>query len=170
MATSWPVPELHHKAAHDWAALPAFVSAAYERGEVLFANHPTRIEVKTKNGWRTVGVTGFVTVDAQGVLGVDGPFDPQLPGTFHLSDGLFFRKVERRTGGAGNQQPDTRGIWWDVEITKAQYDRDTKVWTVIAQRLVHESSWCSVVSSMGAHGEDTLTYGLAQALHRSGVS
>lgn len=88
----------------------------------------------------------------------------------------WFRRVERRTGGAGGLQADKRGIWWDVEITVTQWVPETAGTTnpghheIVSQRLVHESSWCSVVSSMGAHGEDTLTYGLAQALHRSGVS
>lgn len=100
-------------------------------------------------------------------------FNPNEPGTFHLSDGLFFRRVERRcsvdgeNGGAnGNRkQP---GIWWDVELTKCVFNPTTKEYKVIAQQLIDEGSWLSVVSSMGAHGEDTLTYGLARALHRSG--
>lgn len=99
-------------------------------------------------------------------------FDPHAMGTFHLKDGLFFRKIERRGGGPNGNRPDQRGIWWDVELTKATFVRDTETsghYEIVTQQVIDEGSWLSVVSSMGAHGEDTLTYGLAQALHRSGV-
>lgn len=104
-------------------------------------------------------------------------FDPGIPGTFHLSSGLFFRKVERRCGvddenGGPNGNRKQPGIWWDVEVTKCEFVRETETsghYEIVAQQLIDEGSWLSVVSSMGAHGEDSLTYGIAQALHRSGA-
>lgn len=104
-------------------------------------------------------------------------FDPSVPGTFHLRDGLFFRKVERRCGvdgtnGGANGNRQQPGIWWDVEITKADFQPgafgEPGHYEIVTQQLIDEGSWLSVVSSMGAHGEDQLTYGVAQALHRSG--
>lgn len=104
-------------------------------------------------------------------------FDPRVPGTFHLSKGLFFRRVERRCGvdddnGGPNGNRAQPGIWWDVEITKCDFvpgeDGALGHYEIVAQQLIDEGSWLSVVSSMGSHGEDQLTYGVAQALHRSG--
>lgn len=104
-------------------------------------------------------------------------FNTQIPGTFHLRDGLFFRKVERRCGvdgtnGGPNGNRAQPGIWWDVEVTKCDFvpgeDGAPGHYEIVTQQLIDEGSWLSVVSSMGAHGEDQLTYGVAQALHRSG--
>ncbi len=103
-------------------------------------------------------------------------FDPSTPGTFHLKDGLFFRRVERRCGldeenGGPNGNRKQPGIWWDVEITTANFVRDTDTtghYEIVAQQTIDEGSWLSVVSSMGAAGESTMTYGIATALHRSG--
>ncbi len=112
-------------------------------------------------------------------------FDPQIPGTFHLKDGLFFRRVERRClprqeglaesknteNGGPNGNRAQPGIWWDVEVTKCEFVRETETsghYEIVAQQLIDEGSWLSVVSSMGAAGETTLTYGIATALHRSG--
>lgn len=106
-------------------------------------------------------------------------FDPSIPGTFCLGSGsdfcgLYFRRIERRTGGPGNQSPNQRGIWWDVEITVTRFVPTDPGTTnpghleVVSQRTVPESSWLSVVSSMGAAGETTHTYGIALALHRAG--
>jgi len=94
-------------------------------------------------------------------------FDTHTPGTFHLKDGLFFRKVGRHGGGPNGNRPEQKGYWTDVEMTKAEFDPATKTYNVIAQQLIDEGSWLSVVSGMGVHGEDSLTYGVAQALHRS---
>lgn len=114
-------------------------------------------------------------------------FDPRVPGTFHLRDGLFFRRVERRClprheslaeskyteNGGPNGNRAEPGIWWDVEMTKCDFVPGEAGapghYEIVAQQLIDEGSWLSVVSSMGAHGEDQLTYGVAQALHRSGV-
>lgn len=106
-------------------------------------------------------------------------FDTRVPNTFHLTEGLFFRRVERRCGvdgenGGANGNRKQPGIWWDVELTKCDFipSREAGVpghYEIVAQRLIDEGSWLSVVSSMGAHGEDTLTYGIARALHRSGA-
>lgn len=35
--------DAHHAAGHDWGALPGWLAAAYERGEVVFATHPVRV-------------------------------------------------------------------------------------------------------------------------------
>lgn len=114
-------------------------------------------------------------------------FDTMVPGTFHLRDGLFFRRVERRClprhdglaesknteNGGPNGNRAQPGIWWDVEVTKCDFipgeDGAPGHYEIVAQQLIDEGSWLSVVSSMGSHGEDQLTYGVAQALHRSGV-
>lgn len=100
-------------------------------------------------------------------------FDPSIPGTFHLAEGLFFRRVERRCGvdgenGGANGNRKQPGIWWDVEMTKCVFNPTTKKYMVIAQQRIDEGSWLSVVSSMGAGGETTQTYGIALALHRAG--
>lgn len=100
-------------------------------------------------------------------------FDPMVPGTFQLADGLFFRKIERRTGGPNNNDPNRRGIWFDVELTKTTLTHPgtrSPELTIVTQQVIDEGSWLSVVSSMGAAGETSLTYGVAQALHRSGVA
>lgn len=109
-------------------------------------------------------------------------FDPSVPGTFHLKDGLFFRRVERRClprqeglaesknteNGGPNGNRAQPGIWWDVEITKCVFDPETKTYEILTQQVIDEGSWLSVVSSMGAGGETTQTYGIALALHRAG--
>lgn len=111
-------------------------------------------------------------------------FDPTVPGTFclgsdHTFHALYFRRVERRNsggdthGGPNGNRPDA-GIWWDVEITLTKFIPTEPGTTnpghqeIVWRRRIDEGSWLSVVSSMGSHGEDQLTYGVAQALHRSG--
>lgn len=108
-------------------------------------------------------------------------FDPSIPGTFHLKDGLFFRRVERRCdvdgeNGGPNGNRKQPGIWWDVELTKCEWVVDTVDggvgrqghYEIVTQQLIDEGSWLSVVSSMGAAGGTTQTYGIALALHRAG--
>jgi hypothetical protein len=59
---------LHHAAGHDWKALPQWMVEAYDRGEILFLNHPSRIEIKTLEGTMTAEIGDMVIRDVKGEL------------------------------------------------------------------------------------------------------
>lgn len=66
----------HHAAGNAWNALPQWLIAAYERGEVLFLNHPPRIEIKTLEGTMTADYGDMI------IRGVKGELYPCKPDIF----------------------------------------------------------------------------------------
>ncbi|MCC6454188.1 MAG: hypothetical protein IT328_04545 [Caldilineaceae bacterium] len=65
---AWPVRELHRAAAQSWSDLPEPVKRAYEAGNVIFANDPLRIEVKTLEGWMTGNADDLLICGVQSEL------------------------------------------------------------------------------------------------------
>ena len=68
--------ELNHLAANDFWKLPTWMIAAYDRGEVLFLNHPIRIDIKTLEGTMTGNVDDLI------ICGVKGELSPCKPDVF----------------------------------------------------------------------------------------
>ena len=100
---AWHVSSLHYDGGNDFWHLPTQIIAAYDRGEVLFLNHPARIEIKTRKGWETVAYADLIMEGLIPNLFLFGrTFLPQRTNTFirrsaHLSIGISTsRKTERR--------------------------------------------------------------------------
>lgn len=52
LVDAWPVDDLCHAAEHAWKELPKYLRDEHEKGNILFALHPTRIEVKMPEKWK----------------------------------------------------------------------------------------------------------------------
>ena len=70
------VRELNHLAETDFWRLPKWMIEAYDRGEVLFLNHPSRIDIKTLEGTMTGNVDDWI------ICGVKGELYPCKPDVF----------------------------------------------------------------------------------------
>jgi hypothetical protein len=64
-------------AAHEWSGLPPWLSAAYERGDVLFL--PNAIDIKTPEGRMRADYDDWV------ILGVKGEIYPCKPDIFEAT-------------------------------------------------------------------------------------
>lgn len=73
---AWHASQLHWAAGNKWSDLPKQIVEAYDRGEVLFFNHPRRIEIKTLEGWMTASAGDLV------ICGVKGELYPCKPDIF----------------------------------------------------------------------------------------
>lgn len=73
---AWPVRELCHAAAHAWDDLPKPIVDAYDSGEILFADSPPRIQIKTLEGWMTGNLDDLV------IKGVASELYPCKPDIF----------------------------------------------------------------------------------------
>jgi hypothetical protein len=60
--------QLHWAAGNAWKDLPPWMVAAYDRGEVIFANHPSRILIKTLEGTMTADHGDMVICGVKGEL------------------------------------------------------------------------------------------------------
>ena len=65
---AWRASQLHWAAGNAWSDLPKQIVEAYERGHVLFLNHPARIEIVTKEGRMTAAYSDLVICGVQGEL------------------------------------------------------------------------------------------------------
>lgn len=92
---AWRVAQLHHDAGESWRSLPKPVVDAYEAGNVLFLNHPRRIEIKTLEGWM-VGSEGDLII-----CGVKGELYPCKPdifaATYELVEGELHEPASHRS-------------------------------------------------------------------------
>jgi len=59
--------------------LPSVVIEAYEAGNILFANHPQRIEIKTLEGWMIGNIDDWI------IRGVKGELYPCKPDIFEAT-------------------------------------------------------------------------------------
>jgi hypothetical protein len=73
---AWPVRDLYHAAEKSWEKLPQRIVTAYDACDLIFANHPRRIEIKTLDGWMTANIDDWV------VEGVKGELYPCKPDIF----------------------------------------------------------------------------------------
>lgn len=65
---AWFCSQLLSDAENNWNGLPQQIVAAYERGDILFANHPSRIEIKTLEGTMTAYAGDIVICGVKGEL------------------------------------------------------------------------------------------------------
>ena len=77
----------HWAAGNDWKTLPRWLADAYERGDVLFASHPSRVEIKTLEGVMTAEITDLI------IRGVRGELYPCKPDIFAAT----YEHVENET-------------------------------------------------------------------------
>ena len=66
----------HHAFGNDWKALPKWLKEAYERGDIIPANHPSRIEIRTLEGIITADIGDMI------IEGVKGEIYPCKPDIF----------------------------------------------------------------------------------------
>lgn len=62
------VSELNDLARHDFRKLPKWILDAYEKGAVLFLNHPNRIDINTLEGTMTGNANDWIICGVQGEL------------------------------------------------------------------------------------------------------
>lgn len=62
------VRELNRLAAHDFWKLPQWMIEAYDKGGILFLNHPSRIDIKTLEGTMTGGADDWIIRGVKGEL------------------------------------------------------------------------------------------------------
>ncbi len=67
---------LHHWAGKDWKRLPEWVVIPYDRGEVLFLNHPSRISIQTLEGTMVADFGDML------ICGIKGELYPCKPDIF----------------------------------------------------------------------------------------
>ena len=65
---AWHTSYLLDAAKNNWAALPAPIAEAYERGDVLFLTQPPSISVQTLEGVMTAPNDSFIIQGVQGEL------------------------------------------------------------------------------------------------------
>ena len=70
------VREALRAARHEWSALPGWMVAAYERGEILFLNHPISVSIKTLEGEMRGDIDDWI------ICGVRGELYPCKPDIF----------------------------------------------------------------------------------------
>jgi hypothetical protein len=73
------VEKAHRLAERLWSDLPHWLADAYERGEVLFLNHPKRIEIQTLEGRMTGDLGDWI------IRGVKGELYPCKPDIFEAT-------------------------------------------------------------------------------------
>lgn len=73
--------DIHRAAEKDWDALPSWLAEAYERGDVLFLNHPARVEILTLEGRMTANKEDWI------IRGVAGEIYPCKPDIFEATYG-----------------------------------------------------------------------------------
>jgi len=65
---AWHTSYLLDAARNNWAALPAPIAEAYERGDVLFLTQPPSISIQTLEGTLTAPNDSFIIQGVQGEL------------------------------------------------------------------------------------------------------
>ena len=65
---AWRASEILHAAANAWKDLPKQIADAYERGEIFFLNHPSRVDIKTLEGTMTADYGDMVICGVKGEL------------------------------------------------------------------------------------------------------
>jgi len=68
-----------HAAARDWTALPTWLRAAYDKGEVIFGANPAAVLIKTLEGTMTADQGDWI------IRGVQGELYPCKPDIFEAT-------------------------------------------------------------------------------------
>ena len=74
-----PAADVLRAAEHQWNDLPPWVAEAYEKGDVLFLNHPRRVEIITLEGTMTALWDDWI------IRGVQGELYPCKPDIFEAT-------------------------------------------------------------------------------------